>query len=236
MARRRMVEDTLDQSSDEEKADYGVIKEKIRVRPEAVHLQAEPKAPADHASNTRNLINSVQDNRSTSRRGRTVESVLEATSGVRPRRESPLLRAIQPRLCIRTIVHYFLLPPAFFLRPVCDPLSWTLGSSCSERAFVSYALLLSVVLRSAPGHFARAPVRSRSRPHPCSCRYRRQLPCGPLHFQGQSSPERRFVPSAYVGSSALPCENSPSRLGTPSDAAKFRSALPPQSERNRNKG
>jgi len=46
---RRIVEDTLAHSSEEEKAAYGVIKEKNPRRFEALHSKQTPKAAADYA-------------------------------------------------------------------------------------------------------------------------------------------------------------------------------------------
>ena len=53
---KQIVDDTLAQSSEEEKADYGVIKEKIRADLKRYISKQTPEAAADHAGNPGDLI------------------------------------------------------------------------------------------------------------------------------------------------------------------------------------
>jgi len=84
--------ETLEVSSDEEKADYGLIKEKIPRRLETLHLQADAEAAAGHAGDFGDLKANFQLSRS-AQRGTPDCSVLPVR----------MLRMARPRLHPGTI-------------------------------------------------------------------------------------------------------------------------------------
>ena len=97
---RQIVMETLEHSSEEEKADYGVIKEKIRADLKRYISKQTQKTAADHAGNSGDLAEGMNDQpRSGARSQPTASAVGQKRKMNQPQRGEKAFVTMQYRKC-----------------------------------------------------------------------------------------------------------------------------------------